>query len=147
MGSAPNSLNKARCTTVTLTSKHPLIGQRFPIGSHGFVELLDFMGSDQDIAEAAWVSTEFGTLKKSPLPQFLDYLMRHGHWSPFEMCEVKFRISLPLAIQAQLATHRTASRNQASARYVELPDLNQKTASGSISGTRNDKSCWLIRPA
>ena len=111
---------------MTSPGKHPLIGKRFPVHAHGFVELLDFMGSDQDIAEAAWVSTEFGSLKKSPVPQFIDYLLRKGHWSPFEMCEVKLRVMVPLAIEGQWVTHRTASKNQASARYVVLPENNFK---------------------
>lgn len=87
---------------MTSPGKHPLIGKRFPVLDHGEVTLLDFMGSDQAIAEAAWVSTEGAVSKRSPVPQFLDYLMRHGHWSPFEMCEVKLRIKLPLFVQQQL---------------------------------------------
>lgn len=108
--------------------KHELIGKVFPVLDQGSIELIDFMGSDLAIAEAAWVSTEGAVKKRSPVPQFLDYLMRHHHWSPFEMCEVKFRIKLPLFLQAQLATHRTASRNQISARYTELPRQNYSPA-------------------
>lgn len=104
-----------------MTATQSIIGKKFQVLDHGSVTLLDVMGSDLAIAEAAWVSTEGIPGKRSQVPQFLDYLMRHRHMSPFEMCEVKLRIKLPLFVQAQLATHRTASRNQISARYTELP--------------------------
>lgn len=111
----------------------------YPLGDQiGSIELLDYMGSDQTIAEAAWVSTT-GLKKRSPVPQLLDYLMRHGHMSPYEMCEVKFRMTIPLAVMAQVATHRTASRNQISARYVELPQENYQPLLWRAGSTGHNK--------
>lgn len=87
-----------------------------------YVELLDYMGSDEDIVNAAKVST--GTqLKLGESPErLIRYLMRHRHTSPFEMVEIKWRIKCPIFVARQMLRHRTASVNEISGRYSELPD-------------------------
>lgn len=87
---------------------------------HGFVGLIDFMGSDEDIAQAARVSYARGTKKVSGTRGLIRYLLRHRHTTPFEMCEVKFHIKLPIFVERQWIRHRTASTNEMSARYSIL---------------------------
>ena len=87
---------------------------------HGFIELLDHMGSDSAIADAARVSYK-GAKKMMADSNLIRYLMRNKHTSPFEMCELKFHIKLPIFVARQWVRHRTASINEISARYTELP--------------------------
>ena len=119
--------------------QHRLIGQKFHVLDKGFVELLDFMGSDEDICNAAWVSTEGAVKKRSPVPQFLDYLMRHNPAGVFEMCEVKLKIRAPLAIARQWMRHRASSFNEISGRYVELPSDYFTPATWRQGGTGHNK--------
>ena len=88
----------------------------------GFVGLVDFMGSDSAITQAARVSYGKGTKKISDDRNLIRYLMRHRHTTPFEMCEVKFHIRLPIFIMRQWIRHRTASVNEYSARYSIMDD-------------------------
>lgn len=90
------------------------------VHNHGFVGLIDHMGSDQAIDEAARVSYGGGTRKVNETRGLVRYLYRHQHTSPFEMGEVKFHIKLPIFIMRQLVRHRTASLNEYSARYSIL---------------------------
>ena len=83
----------------------------------GFVKLLDVMGDDQEVENAARISYGEGTRKVSQTRNLIRYLMRHRHTSPFEMCEVKFHIKLPIFIMRQLVRHRTANLNEYSGRY------------------------------
>ena len=83
----------------------------------GFVKLLDVMGDDQEVENAARISYGEGTRKVSQTRNLIRYLMRHKHTSPFEMCEVKFHIKLPIFIMRQLVRHRTANLNEYSGRY------------------------------
>jgi len=89
---------------------------------HGFVVLIDHMGSDSDIAEAARISYGKGTKSINDDRNLIRYLMRHQHTTPFEMCEVKFMIKMPIFIMRQLVRHRTASINEYSGRYSEMSD-------------------------
>lgn len=84
---------------------------------HGFVHLIDVMGDDQAIVAAARVSYGKGTTRSSSNKELIRYLMRHGHTSPFEMCELKFHIKLPIFVARQWLRHRTASVNEVSGRY------------------------------
>jgi thymidylate synthase (FAD) len=92
-----------------------------PIGvlDSGFVQLVDWNGSDQRIVDAARVSYEGAkqVLKDNAL---IDYLMRHGHWSPFEMVDMTFRFKMPLFVVAQIKRYRTAKMNEQSGRYVQM---------------------------
>ena len=83
----------------------------------GFVKLLDIMGNDEEVENAARRSYGTGTRKVSQTRNLIRYLMRHKHTSPFEMCEVKFHIKLPIFVMRQLVRHRTASLNEYSGRY------------------------------
>lgn len=89
---------------------------------HGFVRLIDTMGDDSSIVQAARVSYGKGTKTKSSDRGLIRYLMRHRHTTPFEMCEIKLHIKAPMFIARQWLRHRTASVNEVSARYSILPD-------------------------
>jgi len=93
-----------------------------PIHAHGFVGLLETMGSDEVIAAAARVSYGAGTKSVNDNRNLLRYLMRHKHTSPFEMAEVKFHLKLPIFVMRQLVRHRTANMNEYSGRYSEMSD-------------------------
>ena len=89
---------------------------------HGFVRLVDVMGDDARIVQAARVSYGEGTKTIREDAALIDYLMRHAHTSPFEMVEFTVHLKMPLFVAAQHQRHRTASVNQISARYSEMPD-------------------------
>lgn len=88
---------------------------------HGFVRLVDVMGDDTSIVQAARVSYGKGTKKSSDDEKLIRYLMKHGHTSPFEMVEFKFHIKLPIFVARQWIRHRTANVNEYSGRYSEMP--------------------------
>ena len=90
---------------------------------HGFVQLLDVMGSDQAIVDAARLSVSGEGVKTvSENTGLIRYLMRHYHWTPFEMVEMKFMMKMPIFVARQFVRHRTANINEMSARYSELPE-------------------------
>lgn len=89
---------------------------------HGFVRLVDYMGDDNAIVQAARVSYGAGTKNVSSDRQLIRYLMRHRHTTPFEMCEVKFHVKLPIFVARQWIRHRTANVNEISGRYSEMVD-------------------------
>jgi thymidylate synthase (FAD) len=93
-----------------------------PVLDHGFVGLVDHMGSDGAVVQAARVSYGSGTRQVQDDRNLIRYLMRHEHTTPFEMCEVKFHIKLPIFVMRQLVRHRTASMNEYSARYSVMTD-------------------------
>jgi len=88
----------------------------------GFIRVVDYMGNDSSIVQAARVSYGKGTKKKSEDEGLIKYLLRHRHTTPFEMCEIKLHIKLPIFIARQWIRHRTASINEYSARYSILED-------------------------
>ena len=92
------------------------------VHDHGFVRLLEVMGDDEEVVNAARISYGKGTKKFSETRNLIRYLMRHKHTSPFEMCEVKFHLKLPIFIMRQLVRHRTANINEYSGRYSEMSD-------------------------
>ena len=92
------------------------------IHQHGFVRLVDTMGSDGDIADAARVSYGKGTRAVSDNRNLIRYLLRHKHTSPIEMASVKFHLKLPIFVMRQLIRHRTASVNEYSGRYSVMSD-------------------------
>ena len=91
-----------------------------PVLDHGFVRIIDYMGDDSAIVQAARVSYGKGTSKVSDDAGLLNYLLRHRHSTPFEMCEIKYHIKLPIFIARQWIRHRTANVNEYSARYSVL---------------------------
>ena len=92
----------------------------FPVLDHGFVRVIDYMGNDSAIVQAARVSYGKGTKKKTEDRGLIHYLLRHSHTTPFEMCEIKFHLKLPLFVARQWLRHRTANVNEYSARYSIL---------------------------
>jgi thymidylate synthase (FAD) len=98
------------------------IGVRRPVLSHGFVALVDYMGDDSAIVQAARVSYGRGTKSVRDDRGLIRYLMRHRHTTPFEMVEFKFLVRLPIYVARQWIRHRTGSVNEYSARYSVVPD-------------------------
>ncbi len=107
----------------TVPAAEEILGGYFPVLDHGFVALVDYMGTDQDIEGAARVSYGHGTRKVSQTRGLIRYLRRHAHTTPTEMVEFKFHCSMPIFIARQWIRHRTASVNELSARYSLLPLL------------------------
>ena len=91
-----------------------------PILDHGFVRVIDYMGDDAAIVQAARVSYGAGTKHVSNDAGLIKYLMRHWHSTPFELCEIKLHIKLPVFVARQWIRHRTANVNEYSARYSIL---------------------------
>ena len=94
--------------------------EAIPILDHGFIRVVDYMGNDTSIVQAARVSYGKGTKKINTDAGLIKYLMRHWHSTPFEMCEIKYHIKLPIFIARQWIRHRTANVNEYSARYSIL---------------------------
>lgn len=94
----------------------------FEVLDHGFVRVVDYMGNDASVVQAARVSYGAGTKKINADKGLINYLMAHRHTTPFEMCEIKFHIKLPIFIARQWIRHRTASVNEYSARYSIMED-------------------------
>ncbi len=99
-----------------------LIGVRRPVLRHGYVVLVDYMGNDAAIVQAARVSYGRGTRSVRDDRGLIRYLLRHRHTTPFEMVEFKFLVRLPIYVARQWIRHRTASVNEYSARYSIVPD-------------------------
>ncbi|SIT85117.1 FAD-dependent thymidylate synthase [Pontibaca methylaminivorans] len=91
-----------------------------PVLDHGFVRVIDYMGDDSAICQAARVSYGRGTKSVSNDEGLIRYLMRHWHSTPFEMCEIKLHVKLPIFVARQWIRHRTANVNEYSARYSIL---------------------------
>ena len=91
-----------------------ILGGYFPVLDHGFVSLVDYMGSDEDVERAARVSYGFGTRKVSQTRGLVRYLRRHRHTTPSEMVEFKFHCAMPMFVARQWIRHRTASVNELS---------------------------------
>jgi thymidylate synthase (FAD) len=100
-----------------------ILGLYFPVLDHGFVALVDYMGSDEDIERAARVSYGYGTRKRSQTRGLLRHLHRHGHTTPSEMVELKFHCCMPIFVARQWIRHRTANVNELSERYSLVPML------------------------
>ncbi|MEM0989851.1 MAG: FAD-dependent thymidylate synthase [Pseudomonadota bacterium] len=94
--------------------------EAIPVLDHGFVRVVDYMGDDEAIVQAARVSYGAGTKKARDNSGLIRYLMRHWHSTPFEMCEIKLHVKLPVFVARQWIRHRTANVNEYSARYSIL---------------------------
>src|SRR5436190_10691743 len=97
-----------------------ILYKAFPVLDHGFVRVVDYMGNDRAVVQAARVSYGKGTKRKTEDRGLIHYLLRHSHTTPFEMCEIKFHMKLPIFIARQWIRHRTANVNEYSARYSIL---------------------------
>lgn len=103
--------------------KDDLIGKYFPVLDHGFVALVDMMGDDQAVVQAARCSYGAGTKKANEDEGLIRYLRRHYHTTPFEQVVLKYHVKLPIFVARQLVRHRTASLNEYSLRYSLAPLL------------------------
>ncbi len=97
-----------------------ILYQALPVLDHGFVRVVDYMGDDGAVVQAARVSYGRGTRRVSEDRGLINYLMRHRHTTPFEMCEIKYHVKLPVFVARQWIRHRTANVNEYSARYSIL---------------------------
>ena len=113
-----NSTSKTRRATVPGMEEH--LYKAYEVLDHGFVRVIDYMGDDNAIVQAARVSYGQGTKKSRDDAGLIRYLMRHWHSTPFEMCEIKLHIKLPVFVARQWIRHRTANVNEYSARYSIL---------------------------
>lgn len=104
----------------TVPDLEEILYQPIPVLDHGFIRVIDYMGDDAAIVQAARVSYGRGTKKLNEDKGLINYLMRHWHTTPFEMCEIKLHIKLPIFIARQWIRHRTANVNEYSARYSIL---------------------------
>ena len=97
-----------------------ILGKEFKILDHGFIRVVDYMGTDAAIVQAARVSYGEGTKAVSDDKALINYLVKHKHTSPLEMCEIKLHLKMPIFVARQWIRHRTASINEYSARYSIL---------------------------
>jgi thymidylate synthase (FAD) len=104
----------------TVLEMEDILYKPFPVLDHGFIRVIDYMGDDAAVVQAARVSYGKGTKKVNEDRGLINYLMRHRHSTPFEMCEVKLHIKLPMFVARQWVRHRTANINEYSARYSIL---------------------------
>jgi len=105
---------------VTSPELEKVLYEAIPVLDHGFIRVIDYMGDDTSIVQSARVSYGKGTKKVSTDEGLIRYLMRHWHSTPFEMCEIKYHVKLPIFIARQWIRHRTANVNEYSARYSIL---------------------------
>ena len=117
-----NSLRASTNKTIRPVAEgiEKILYQVYPALDHGFIRVVDYMGDDQAVVQAARVSYGKGTSRVSEDRGLIRYLMRHRHSTPFEMCEIKLHVKLPMFIARQWIRHRTASINEYSARYSVL---------------------------
>ena len=104
----------------TVPALEAMLYEAIPVLDHGFVRVIDYMGDDSAVVQAARVSYGRGTRRVSEDAGLIRYLMRHRHSTPFEMCEIKYHVKLPIFVARQWIRHRTANVNEYSARYSIL---------------------------
>ena len=126
-----------------------ILGKTFPVLDDGFVRVVDYMGNDTSIVQAARVSYGDGTKKGSDDEHLIRYLMRHRHSTPFEMCELKLHVRAPMDVWRQWIRHRTASVNEYSTRYSIAIDSARTLAPGQWRGqsTTNRQGSGEALPA
>ena len=112
--------HRAATLRPTVPALEEILFQPMPLLDHGFLRVIDYMGDDAAIVQAARVSYGRGTRKVSEDRGLIHYLLRHWHSTPFEMAAIKFHVKLPIFVARQWIRHRTASVNEVSARYSVL---------------------------
>ena len=105
---------------VTVPALEESLYKPFKVLDHGFIRIVDYMGNDNAVVQAARVSYGTGTKQVREDRGLIRYLMRHRHTTPFEMCEIKLHVKLPIFVARQWVRHRTANINEYSARYSYL---------------------------
>ncbi len=111
---------EGRTLRPTVPALEAMLFQAMPVLDHGFVRVIDYMGDDAAVVQAARVSYGRGTRAANEDRGLIRYLMRHRHSTPFEMCEIKYHVKLPIFVARQWIRHRTANVNEYSARYSIL---------------------------
>ncbi len=119
--------NFEKLKRISVPSLDNILGTPFKVLNDGFVRVVDYMGSDDSIVQAARVSYGKGTKKISEDRGLIRYLLRHQHTTPFEMCEIKLHIRVPMDCWRQWIRHRTANVNEYSTRYSIAIDSAQRT--------------------
>ena len=137
-----------------------ILYQALPVLDHGFIRVIDYMGDDAAIVQAARVSYGKGTKTLRSDAGLISYLMRHRHTTPFEMCEIKYHVKLPIFVARQWIRHRTANVNEYSARYSILDNefympaaehlaaqstANRQGRAGLLVGAEADRVYELLR--
>jgi thymidylate synthase (FAD) len=117
-----------RLDRIRVIALDKILGQPFKVLDDGFVRVIDYLGTDESIVQAARVSYGAGTKKVKQDRELIRYLMRHRHTSPFEMCEIKLHVRVPMDTWRQWIRHRTANVNEYSTRYSVAIESAQKTA-------------------
>src|SRR5258706_11761043 len=116
-----------RLRRTTVTPLDEMLGIPLRVLDDGFVRLIDYMGDDSSVVQAARVSYGSGTKRVQDDRGLIRYLIRHSHTTPFEMCEIKFHVRAPMDVWRQWIRHRTANINEYSTRYSIAIDAAQKT--------------------
>src|SRR3990167_4998969 len=119
--------NEEKLEQIKVASLDEILGKKFKVLDDGFVRVVDYMGSDESIVQAARVSYGKGTKKIHEDRGLIRYLMRHLHTTPFEMCEIKLHVRVPMDCWRQWIRHRTANVNEYSTRYSVAIDVAQQT--------------------
>ena len=130
---------RAETRRATVPALEAMLFQALPVLDHGFVRVVDYMGDDDAVVQSARVSYGRGTKAVSEDRGLIRYLMRHRHSTPFEMCEIKYHVKLPIFVARQWIRHRTANVNEYSARYsvmdreFYIPEPEQLAAQSSVN--------------
>ncbi len=111
---------QAQTRRPTVPALEEILYEPLAVLDHGFIRVIDYMGDDAAVVQAARVSYGKGTRKARDDAGLIRYLMRHRHTTPFEMCEIKYHVKLPIFVARQWIRHRTANVNEYSARYSIL---------------------------
>jgi len=117
----------------TVPAMEALLYQPIPVLDHGFIRVIDYMGDDAAVVQAARVSYGAGTKKVREDAGLINYLMRHRHTSPFEMCELKIHVKMPIFVARQWIRHRVANLNEVSGRYSILDNEFYMPEGGNIA--------------
>ncbi|MBT6995690.1 FAD-dependent thymidylate synthase [Candidatus Woesearchaeota archaeon] len=121
------SQNYEKVERVTVPALEEILGKKFNILNDGFIRVVDYMGGDSSIVQAARVSYGAGTKKVSEDRGLIRYLLKHRHTTPFEMADLKLHVRVPMDAWRQWIRHRTASVNETSSRYSIVTDSTQTT--------------------
>ena len=145
---------------VTVPALEEILYEPLPVLDHGFVRVIDYMGDDAAVVQAARVSYGRGTKRQRDDAGLINYLMRNAHTSPFEMCEIKLHVKLPIFVARQWIRHRTANVNEYSARYSVLDsefyvpaqeqlasqsNVNRQGREGALDSERAQETLALLR--
>lgn len=117
----------------TVPAMEALLYEPIPVLDHGFIRVIDYMGDDAAVVQAARVSYGAGTKKIREDAGLINYLMRHRHTSPFEMCEIKIHVKMPIFVARQWIRHRVANLNEISGRYSILDNEFYVPATGDLA--------------